>query len=72
MQMEIQPKFTEMKVSKSTNQIFSKIILNTDISVATVSSSSEFEMCFHNIYMKGSVSQDFDIGPIIYLRKCRN
>ena len=72
MQREIQQEFTEMKVSKNKKSFFSKHFLNMDISAAIALSCSKFEMCIHEIYMEGSVSQNFDIGPSFYLRKCRN
>ena len=61
-----------MKVSKNKKSFFSKHILNMDISAAIAFSSSKFEICFHEIHMEGSMSQNFDIGPSVYLRKCRN
>ena len=46
--------------------------MNMDISAAITFSSSIFEMCKYKIHMEGSMSQNFDIGPSFYLRKCRN
>ena len=61
-----------MKVSKNKKSFFSKHFLNKDISAVIACSSSKFEMCIDEIHMEGSVSQNFDIGPSFYLRKCRN
>ena len=72
MQREIQQEFTEMNVSKNKKLFFSKHFLNMDISAAIALSCSKFEMCIHEIDVEGSVSQNFDIGPSFYLRKCRN
>ena len=72
MQKKIQQEFSKMKVSKNKRSFFSKHFLNMDISVAIAFSSSKFEMCIHEIHMEGSVSQNFEIGPSFYLRKCRN
>ena len=41
-----------------------------DISAAIAFRSSKFEMCIHEIRLEGSVSQNFEIGPSFYLRKC--
>ena len=62
MQREIQQELTEIKVNKN------KHFLNMDILVAIVFSSSKFEMCIYEIHMKGSLSQNVDIGPSFYLR----
>ena len=43
-----------------------------DISAAIALSFSKSDMCIYEIHMEGSVSQNFDIGPSFYLRKCRN
>ena len=72
MQREIKQEFTEMKVSKNKKSFFSEHFLNKDISAIIAFSSSKFEMCIDEIHMEGSVSQNFDIGPSFYLRKCRN
>ena len=61
-----------MKINKNKKSFFSKLFLNMDISAAITFSSSIFEMCKYEIHMEGNMSQNVDIGPSFYLRKCRN
>ena len=65
-QRKIQQEFTKMKVSKNKKSFFFQT------SAAIAFSSSKFEMCMHEIYMEGSMSESFEIGPSFFFRKCRN
>ena len=50
---------------------FSQIFLNMDISLNTEDPDMKFELCIHQIYMQGSMSQNFDLGPSFCLIKSR-
>ena len=45
---------------------FNKYFFNMDISVTNNSILIKFCPCVDNIYMEGTVSQNFDIGPSFY------
>ena len=66
MQFEI----TEMLVRKSENVIFHKHFLNIDISLPFTHKPLKFSICIHEIWMEGSVSQNFDLGPSFDFMKC--
>ena len=46
--------------------------LNMDISLLITYKSFKFSTCIHEIWMQGSVSQNFDLGPSFDFTKCRN
>ena len=43
-----------------------------DISLPISYKSFKFSTCIHEIWMQGSVSQNFDLGPSFDFMKCRN
>ena len=42
-----------------------------DISLSTTDPDMKFEMCIHQIYTQGSLSQIFHLGPSFYLMDSR-
>ena len=63
---------TEIMVRKSENVIFHQHFLNIKISLPISYKPFKFSTCFHEIWVQGSVSQNFDLGPSFDFMKCRN
>ena len=57
---------------KNGNVIFQQYFFNMDISLAISHKPFKFSACIHEIWMQGSVSQNFDLGPSFDFMKCRN
>ena len=64
--------FTEIMVGKNIYLIIYQHLFNMDISLPITYKSFKFSTCIHEIWMQGSVSQNFDIGPSFDFMKCRN
>ena len=56
---------------KSENPYFSCIFFNMDISLIISPISLKICMCIAEIYMEGSVSQNFDLGLSFCFMQCR-
>ena len=50
---------------------FQKYFLNMDISLNTKDPDLKFEMCIHQLYTQGSVSQNIYLGPSFYFIESR-
>ena len=61
---------TEILVRKSENVIFHKHFLNIDLSLPISYKPLKFSICIYEIWMQGSVSQNFDLGPSFDFMKC--
>ena len=56
---------------QSEKSIFRKYFFNIDISLSTKEPDLKFEICIHQIYMQGSVSQIFHLGPSFFFMDSR-
>ena len=63
---------TEIMVRKRENVILYQHFLNIDISLPIPYKPFKFSTCIHEIWVQGSVSQNFDLGPSFDFMKCRN
>ena len=71
-QIQMHGELTEIMVGKNENLIFYQLFLNMDISLPITYKSFKFSTCIHEIWMQGSMSQNFDLGPSFDFMKCRN
>ena len=56
---------------KNENVIFLKHFFNMDISLPIPHKPFKFSAFIHEIWMQGSVSQNFDLGPSFYFMHSR-